>query len=112
MANQIVRPSGTIDELVAGSAVVSGQFKFLSGGNPVVYDRDAAVGEWASLKTGVDVLVDKETTSDTFAVGATVYGDSTTQDADTTDTGDGTLGVCVKASSATDTQVLVAIPPL
>lgn len=109
MANVLVSTGNTVEE-IAGSAIQPGSFAF-ENGLAKFYTGAAEIpagSNAAPIVGNATVQILKGTKANTYAVGATVYGDETAQTALTAG-GDGTLGICAKASTANDDYVLVRL---
>jgi len=109
MSNIFISEGNTVEE-VAASSIVPGSFAFENGLAKFYSGADTVgAGEVVAPIVGnATVKILKQTKANTFAVGASVYGDETAQTALTVG-GDGTLGVCAKASTANDDYVFVRL---
>jgi predicted RecA/RadA family phage recombinase len=110
MAFEAIWVSGgdTIDH-TPGGAVAAGEVVEISANLVGVASTAIAAGELGTLVVGGVFDVVKEATTDTYAVGAAVYWDSSADIAGTTDdsASDNLLGYAVAAAAATDTTVRV-----
>jgi predicted RecA/RadA family phage recombinase len=103
--------NGSMIDYTPGSAVDAGDAVALGGGLLGIAHLDIAASDLGAV--AVDeyaYYVTKETTTDVMTVGQLIYLDSTLLLATATPTAT-FLGVCVKASGATDTTVLVKKAP-
>jgi len=106
--NRVARSNHSVVDVSVPSAVTAPTFAF-EGGLCVFYTRDAPAGAKASPNCfNTIVAITKATLTDTFDVGDSVYLSVANQNALTAG-GDGKMGICAKASSATDPEVMVAL---
>lgn len=105
MANSFDAEGPTLRELAVAN-VVAGTFAF-SNTIAKFYSKSAKTGESVSpYAGGCSIRVEKTTAGNTFAIGADVFGDVSTQKALTAG-GTGKLGYCCEASVSGATHVHV-----